>query len=225
VLKKPMRGGKMRRFALGGAILAVGLILGSTPAQATDSAGSAGLGWAEFTKNGETITIPSLSPCTVDGMGSASSGVVSGRWIKFGGGTTSCTRTVVDPYNDVTTTKSEAVGRSFELSALVSVGGPRIRLAGHKINCSATQSGTSATWSYSGLSGFSNLPQPLPTNYLYPVRNSQGAVLALVTFAETQPSNPADGSIAVAMMNIRFQPASGIYGEVIVGTAACSPTP
>jgi hypothetical protein len=203
----------------------MGLILGSTPAQAAGPVGSAGLGRAEFTKNGQTITIPSLAPCTVDGWSSTSSGAVAERWIKFGGGTTSCTRTVVDPYNDVTTTKSEAVGRTFELSALVSVGGPRIRLAGHKISCSATQSGTSATWSYSGLSGFTNLPQPLPTNYRYQVRNSEGAVLASVTFAETMPSNPADGSIAIALMHIRFQPASGIDGEVIVGTAACAPTP
>jgi hypothetical protein len=33
----------------------------------------------------------------------------------------------VDPANNVTTTKSETVGKNFELSALISAGGPESR--------------------------------------------------------------------------------------------------
>jgi hypothetical protein len=220
-----MRSIKMTRSGIGGAILAMGLIVGTAPAQAATPAGVAGLGSAGFTKNGQTITIPPLPPCSVDAVTTSTSGSVVRTGITFGGGTSTCTRTVVNPVNNVTTTNSETVGKNFELSALVSARGPRIRIASYKINCSGSQSGTSATWSFSGMSGVSGLPAQIPTNYRHPVKKSDGTVLAEITFGEATLPNPPDGSIAMNMMHFRFTPASGISGEAIIGTTACSPTP
>jgi hypothetical protein len=73
----------------------------------------------------------------------------------------------VDPANDVTTTKSETIGKNFQLSALVSLGGPRIKMAAYKANCAGSQDGTSASWGVSGLTGLTGLPQPIPTGYVH----------------------------------------------------------
>src|SRR5439155_10583560 len=135
---------------------------GAGVAAADTPAGVADLGSAEFTKAGTVITVPTLAPCRVDGVASAMSASVKKTGLTFGGGTSSCTTTVVDPETEATTTKSEATGKDFELSALVSVGGPRIKQRSYKVTCTATQNGTNANWTFSGLTGIGSLPSPVP---------------------------------------------------------------
>ncbi|KZB81943.1 hypothetical protein [Amycolatopsis regifaucium] len=212
------------RAGLVGALLLAGLGVGVTPAAASNPAGVASLGSAAFGKAGQTpIAISSLADCAVEGPTANSSGAVSKTGITFGGGTTTCTTTVVDPANGVTTTKSEAKGQEFELSALVSSGGPRLKLRSYSVSCTATQSNTNATWSYGGATGLGTLPSPVPVGYVKPITKSDGTLLAEAIFNEQ--ALPGDGSIGQTMLRIKFAPASNITGEVIVGRAACSPTP
>ncbi|GAA4539796.1 hypothetical protein [Amycolatopsis samaneae] len=205
------------------ALLVAGLAAGTLPAHAQNPAGVASLGSAGFTKAGTTSTIPALAPCAVEGPTSASSGLVTKPGVSFGGGTSSCTTTVTDPANDVTTTTSKATGTNFELSALVSLGGPRIRIRNYEVTCTATQTQTNANWTFGGLSGITGLPSPMPANYTKPLTKSGGTVLANAVF-NTQ-TLPGDGSISLTMLRIEFTPESGISGSVTVGSTACSPTP
>lgn len=212
------------RTCLVGALLVAGLAAGVSPAAAANPDGVASLGSAAFTKgNSAPISIPSLADCAVEGPTTNSSGSVSKTGITFGGGTTTCTTTVVDPENDVTSTKSEAKGRNFELSALVSARGPRIKIREYTVSCTATQTSTSANWTYSSASGLGTLPQPVPVGYVKPLTKSDGTLLAEAIFNEQHL--PGNGSIGLTMLRIKFAPASGITGEVVIGRAACSPTP
>jgi hypothetical protein len=213
------------RAGLATTLLVAGLGAGAQTAWADGTpAGVADLGSADFTKAGTTITVPALAPCGVDSAASASSTVVRKTGLTFGGGTSSCVTTVVDPDTDETTTKSQATGKDFELSALVSVGGPRIKLRSYQVTCTATQTGTNVSWSFSGLSGISGLPSPVPANYTKAItKPNNGPVLADAVFNIVQ--QPGDGSISMTMLRITFAPASGITGSVALGNAACSPTP
>jgi hypothetical protein len=219
-----MRSVTLRRLGLTGAMLAAGLLVGSAPALAEPNTGVAGLGSASFVKNGLTITVPPQASCNVDVPPPVvTSGIVTRTGITFGGGTATCDRTVVDPQHDVSTTKSEAIGKNFELSALVSAGGPRIKLAGYKATCSGNQGTTSAGWGVNGLSGLTGLPNPIPSGYVYEVKKGV-KLLATITFGEFV-TTPADGSISLTALRVRFQPDSAITGEVVLGTASCGPTP
>ncbi len=212
------------RAGLVGALLLAGLTVGVTPASAANPDGVASLGSAAFTKgNSAPISISSLADCAVEGPAANSSGAVSKTGITFGGGTTTCTTTVVDPANGVTTTKSEAKGKNFELSALVSALGPRVRIGAYTVTCTATQRETSASWTYSAASGLGTLPEPVPVGYVKPLTKSDGTLLAEAIFNEQHL--PGNGSIGLTMLRIKFAPASGITGEVVIGRAACSPTP
>jgi hypothetical protein len=205
-------------------MLAAGLLAGSVPALAEPNTGVAGLGSASFVKNGQTITVPPQASCDVDTPPPVvTTGVVTKTGITFGGGTATCTRTVVDPANDVSTTKSEALGKNFELSALVSAGGPRVKLAGYKATCTGSQGQTSAAWGVNGLSGLTGLPNPIPSGYVYQVKKS-AKLLATITFGEFV-TTPEDGTISLTVLHFRFQPDSAITGEVVLGTASCGPTP
>lgn len=211
------------RAGLATMLVVVGIGVGAQAAAADTPAGVADLGSADFTKAGTTSTVPTLAPCTVDGTANASSPVVKKTGVTFGGGSSSCTRTVVDPDNEVTTTTSTATGKDFELSALLSVGGPRIKLRGYTVSCTATQDGTHAQWTFSGLTGISGLPSPVPAGYVKPITKSGGTVLANAEFNLVQ--QPGDGSISLTMLRITFAPASGITGSVTLGNTACAPTP
>lgn len=205
-------------------LVAAGIGAGFQVASADTPAGVADLGSAEFTKAGTTSTVPTLAACSVDGAASASSTVVKKTGISFGGGTSSCTRTVVDPDNDVTTTKSTATGKDFELSALVSAGGPRIRMRSYTVTCTATQDGTHVQWTFSGLTGISGLPSSIPAGYVKPIKKGvNGPVLANAVFNISE--QPGDGSISLTMLRITFTPDSGISGSVTLGSTACAPTP
>jgi hypothetical protein len=238
-----MRNTIVRRAGLVGAVLVaggvfagVGTAQAGTPTGAAASAaapvgakapataaGTADLGEAGFTKGSTTVTVPTLAPCAVEGPVSATASPVSRTGLTFGGGTTTCDTTVTDPGNDLTTTKSTAEGKNFELSALVSAGGPRVRLSSYTVTCTATQTQTNANWTFSGLGGITGLPSPMPANYTKPLTKPNGTALANAVF-NTQ-TLPGDGSISLTMLRFDFLPASGITGSVTVGRTACSPTP
>jgi hypothetical protein len=206
--------------------LAVALLvagLAAAPAQAAPQPGVANIGSAEFTKSGSTIKVPNQGHCSLDGPTSATAQVVAKTGITFGGGTSSCTTAVTDPNTDATTTTSTATGKNFELSALVSAGGPRVKLSTFTVKCTATQTQTNATWSYGGLSGIPNPPSPVPVGYPAPIKKSDGTVLANAVF-NTQ-NLPGDGSVGLTMLRIDFLPASGITGQVALGHTSCAPTP
>ncbi|WP_181771878.1 hypothetical protein [Amycolatopsis pittospori] len=212
------------RAGLVGVLLLAGLGAGVSPAAASNPAGVASLGSAAFTKGSATpISIASLADCAVEGPTTNSSGVVTKTGITFGGGTSTCTTTIVDPENDVTSTKSEAKGKDFELSALVSSSGPRIKIREYSVTCTATQTSTNASWSYSAASGLGTLPNPVPVGYVKPITKSNGTLLAEAIFNEQ--TLPGNGSIGLTMLRIKFAPASNITGEVVIGRTACSPTP
>ncbi|QRP45466.1 hypothetical protein [Amycolatopsis sp. FDAARGOS 1241] len=210
-----------RRAGLVAAVVVAGGVVTGGMAHADTPAGVADLGEASFTKGATTVTVPTLAPCAVEGPTSASAESVTKPGLTFGGGTSSCTTTVVDPDNDTTTTKSTATGKNFELSALVSAGGPRIRLASYTVTCDAAQRQTNANWTFSGLAGITGLPSPMPANYTKPITKANGTVLANAVF-NTQ-TLPGDGSISLTMLRIDFAPASGITGAVTVGRTSCSP--
>ncbi|WP_414936029.1 hypothetical protein [Amycolatopsis sp. cmx-11-51] len=219
-----MRATVASRAGLVGALLLAGLAAGVTPAAAANPAGVASLGSAAFTKGSSApVSISSLGDCAVEGPTSNSSGPVARTGITFGGGTTTCVTTVATSMNGITTTKSEAKGKGFELSALASAGGPRIAVGNYTVSCSATQKNTSASWTYSAASGLGTLPQPVPAGYVKPLTKADGTLLAEVIFAEQHL--PGNGSIGLTVLRIKFAPASGIAGEVVIGRAACSPTP
>ena len=213
-----------RRVGAVTAALVLGLVA-PPPAWAANPAGVASVGSAEFTKGGTRVSVPPLAPCAVDGTTSNSSEAVSRTGVRFGAGTSSCTTVVVDPDHGTTKSTSEAVGTEFELSALVSAGGPRLREARWKVTCTGTESGTSAGWAADGLHGFAGLPEQIPTNYVHQVKASDGTVLATATFGETVLPDPNDGSIAMALLHLRFTEASTVTGDVVLGSTACSPTP
>ncbi|WP_447005989.1 hypothetical protein ACRAKI_05675 [Saccharothrix isguenensis] len=215
---------RARRVGALTAALVLGLVA-APPAWAANPAGVASVGSAEFTKAGTLVSVPPLAPCAVDGTTSNQSEAVVRQGVRFGAGTSTCTTAVVDEANGTTTTTSEAIGTDFELSALLSAGGPRLRVANWKVTCTGTESGTHAGWSIGGLRGFPGLPQEIPPNYVHQVTTSDGTVLATATFGETVLPDPNDGSIAITMLHIRFTEASTVTGEVRLGETACSPTP
>jgi hypothetical protein len=192
-------------------------------AGAATPAGEADLGSAHFVDDGTTVDIPTLAGCLVDSTGSASSGPVSGQGVSFGGGTSSCIRKVVDPSQNITSTTATVTGQNFGLSALVSVGGPRIDIAHYDLTCAGTQGHTSGSWGFSGMSGVPALPSPVPANYIQTISGADGTALATLVYNTL--TQPGDGSTSMTMLTITFAPASGASGTVTVGDAACTPTP
>jgi hypothetical protein len=219
----------MRRIgALSGVVVAA-LLTTVTPASATP-AGHAQVGSANFMKTGQpAVVVSPLASCDVQpdepGTVTGAAAAVSRTGIRFGASTATCTTTLVDPDEWVTTTKSEAKGTNFELSALVAQGGPRLRIGSWKITCDATQTGTQAAWTLGGVSGFTGLPQQIPQGHVHEVKKSNGTVLAKVKFNEVVFPVPNDGSLTLHLAELTFEPASGYSGEVRIGSAACTPTP
>ncbi len=204
--------------------IAAGLVVSAAPALAANPAGVASLGFVEFTKAGRTSSLPTQAPCAVDGQTSNTAPAANDQpGFKFGGGTSSCTTKAVG--DDLTETTSEASGRSFELGALVSDGGPRLKVGSWKAVCVGKESGTDAGWQVGGLSGFPGLPAQIPSNHVHEVKSDEGVVLATATFSEVVLPEPNDGSLAINALHIRFTPESSVTGEVVLGSAACSPTP
>ncbi|GGP44283.1 hypothetical protein [Saccharothrix coeruleofusca] len=221
-----MRHLRARRTAAVAAALAITLTAAAAaPAWAANPPGVASVGSADFTKDGKRVLVPALAACAVDDAPTGSSEPVVASGVRFGAGSSSCVREVVDPAGGITRTRSEAVGRDFELSALVAAGGPRLRVGSWRISCSATDRGTDSAWELGGMSGFADLPAQLPANYAHEVKSRSGVVLAVVTFSEVVLPDPNDGSMSVSLARFRFTPESHLSGEVVLGAAACSPTP
>ncbi len=219
----------MRRIGALSGLVVAGLLATAVPASAT-AAGTAVAGDANFTKTGQpAVVVSPLASCDVNpdepGTVSASAPAVTKTGLKFGASTATCTTTLVNPDEWVTTTRSEAKGTLFELSALVAQGGPRLKIGSWKITCDATQTGTHAGWSLGGMSGWTGLPQQLPQGYVHEIKKSNGTVLAKALFTEVIFPVPNDGSITMNLLKITFEPASGYSGAIRIGSAACSPTP
>ncbi|PSL56886.1 hypothetical protein B0I31_103646 [Saccharothrix carnea] len=214
-----------RRVGAVTAALVLGLVAAAPPASAANPAGVASVGSADFTKAGTRVTVLPLAPCAIGSTPSNSSEAVSHRGVRFGKGTSSCTTAVANPDHGTTTSTSEATGTDFELSALVSVDGPRLRVARWKVTCTGTEAGTNAGWAADGLQGFDGLPEQIAPNHVHEVKAGDGTVLATATFGETIFPEPNDGSIAMNLLHLRFTEASTITGDVVLGATACSPTP
>ncbi|PRY35231.1 hypothetical protein [Umezawaea tangerina] len=213
-----------RRAGLVAVGLVTGLLASTAPASAASPAGTASVGFVDFTKAGRQVSLPTQAPCAVDGATSGSAPAVNDQpGLRFGGGTSSCTTKAVD--GDRTETTSEATGQSFELSALMSQGGPRLKIGSWKAVCVGKETGTDAGWQLGGISGFSGLPSQIPSNYVHQVKSSKGVVLANVTFSEVVLPEPNDGGIGINAVHFRFTPESDVTGEIVLGAAACSPTP
>ncbi|MDX3188404.1 hypothetical protein PV458_08355 [Streptomyces sp. MN03-5084-2B] len=194
------------------AVMVTGLATAVSPAAAAGSPGVADIGSASFTR----VEIPAQGHCSLLGPTTTTAQVVSKPGITFGGGTSSCT-------TSGSTTKSTATGKNFELSALTGAGGPRVKLASFTVTCEGTQTQTSASWTYGGMSGITNPPSPVPVGYVSPLRKPDGTVLANAVF--NIQDLPGDGSIGLTMLRIEFLPPSGISGAVTLGRTSCSPTP
>jgi hypothetical protein len=224
-----MRSAKLRRFGLTGAMLATGLFITVASASAEPNTGTANLGSARFTVGTKPpIAIDVQATCIVDKpqQVNVTAPAVSKTGISFGGGTSTCTRTVLDQDKAISTTTSEAVGNTFDLSVLVALDGPRVHLTGYKASCTGTQGRTNASWGFNGISALPGLPNPVQTGYVYQMKNTKtGAELGTITFGEITTSDSQDGSLALNALHIRFTDPQKITGEVILGTAACGPTP
>ncbi|GLZ31138.1 hypothetical protein Lesp02_33260 [Lentzea sp. NBRC 105346] len=215
----------MKRIGLLSATVVAGMLVTAGPALATE-AGVASAGAANFKKGDNApVVITTLAPCSVEGEETASSPAVTKTGIKFGMTTSTCTTTVVNPDEEITTTRSEARGTGFELSALVALGGPRLKVGSWRITCDATQTGTNAGWALGSMTGWTGLPQHIPANYVHEIKKSNGTVLAKAKFAEVIIPDPNDGSVTMNLIRITFEPASGYSGTISLGSAACSPTP
>jgi hypothetical protein len=204
--------------------IVAGLVASAAPALAANPAGVASLGFVEFTKAGRTTSLPVQAPCAVDGRTTSSAVAVNDQpGLKFGGGTSSCTTRAVTA--DTTETTSTAEGTAFELSALKADKGPTLKIGRWKAVCVGTERKTDAGYELAELVGFPDLPNPIPTNHVHQVKSSTGVVLANVTFSEVVLPEPNDGSIAINAVHLRFTPESSVSGEIVLGSAACSPTP
>ena len=205
------------------ALVAATLATSTTTATATVRAGEADLGSASFVRSGARVDVPSLASCLVDGTESAASDPVVLPGLTFGGGNDSCTRAVIDPNRNTTATGATVDGRNFELSALTTVGGPRISIAQYQLTCTGTPGGTKANWGLSGLAGLPALPSPVPANYPRTIVRADGTPLASAVFNVLD--QPGGGATGITMLTITFLPASRISGSVTVGHAECTPTP
>ncbi|HEX3790216.1 MAG TPA: hypothetical protein VHW44_20275 [Pseudonocardiaceae bacterium] len=209
-----------------GAVFAATLSLGVLPASAAtpkaNPDGVASPGSASVVQNGTTKSITGLARCDVDNKASASSpGASIANIVSYGSASSTCTK---DATAD--TTKSVANGSKFELDALVPYGGPRIRFTSYQVSCAATTGGTSANWTFSGMTGLTGLPQQIPTDYTQTIKGSQNKVVAKVVLNEIILPNPNDGSIRLHLMHIVLFPNGGgpLSGNIYLGSTACSPT-
>lgn len=218
----------MRKRWIAGTVAAL-MLATAAPALAGNPPGTAASGSADFAKADQTFKVEPLAVCNVNpdaaGTVTGSSPAVSRSGLKIGETTSTCTTEVVNPDEFITRTRSVATGKAFELSALVAVKGPRLRIGEWKINCDATQEGTQAGWELKAMSGWTGLPQQIPSGYVYDIKASDGTVLAKAKFTDTVFPVPNDGSLGMTLLKITFEPSSGYTGSITIGTAACTPTP
>jgi hypothetical protein len=204
-----------------GASLVVGLF--AVPAGAAQAAivdGVAAVGSANVMIAGHVNTLGDVAQCRVGSIsdnstpGSSIAGVVS-----FGPGRSSCTRSYVTG-----ATTATAIGTRFQLDALRSFGGPRIRLGYFRVTCRADRFGAGVDSTFSGLTGLGNLPRNIPDDYTVEITGSGGRVVAVVVLNEVQPSR-FHGGVALNVLHIKLFPGGGLFsGDVVVGHSACART-
>jgi hypothetical protein len=191
--------------------------------------GTASSGSADFAKADQTFKVEPLAVCDVNpgqaGTVTASSPAVNQNGLKIGETSSSCTTEVVNQADFITKTKSVATGKAFELSALVAAKGPRLKISEWTITCAADEKGTQAGWELKGMSGWTGLPQNIPSGYVHDIKAGNGTVLAKAKFTDTVFPEPNDGSLSMTLLKITFEPPSGYTGSITVGTTACTPTP
>ncbi|GAB2858617.1 hypothetical protein [Lentzea nigeriaca] len=218
----------MHKSLIAGAVIAVA-VASASPALASNPPGSASAGSADFAKADQTFKVEPLAVCDVNpdqaGTVTGASPAVSRNGLKIGETSSTCTTEVVNPDEFITKTRSVATGKGFELSTLVGATGPRLKIGEWKITCEATQEGTSAGWELKGMSGWTGLPQQIPSGYVHEIKASNGTVLAKAKFTDTVFPVPNDGSLSMTLLKITFEPPSGHTGSITVGTTACTPTP
>lgn len=218
----------MRKSLIAGAVVAL-TFASAAPALASNPPGTASAGSAGFSKPGQTVEVAPLAVCDVNpdvaGTVTGSSPAVTRTGLRFGETSSTCTTEVVNPDEFLTRTSSVAKGTGFELSALTAAGGPRLRISEWTVNCDADDQGTRAGWQLKGMTGWAGLPPQLPSGYVHDVKANDGTVLAKAAFTTTVLPEPNDGSLAMTLLRITFEPPSGYTGSVTVGSVACSPTP
>ena len=201
----------------------------AAPALAANPPGTASAGSADFAKAGQAYRVEPLAVCDVNpdvaGTVKGSSPAVSRTGLKIGETGSTCTTEVVDPAALTTKTSSVATGTGFELSALVGMGGPRLKIGKWTVTCDADETKTTAGWTLEKVSGWTGLPQDLKPGYVHDIKAGDGTVLARAKFNDSVFPVPNDGSISLTLLKITFEPSSGYTGSVTVGTVACAPTP
>ncbi len=218
----------MRKSVIAGAVVALTFATAG-PALAANPPGQASAGSADFAKNDQTYKVEPLAVCDVNpdqaGTVTGASPAVSRPGLKIGATTSTCETTVVNEAEFITTTRSTATGTGFELSALMAQGGPRLKIGEWSISCTADEQGTQAGWGLKQMSGWSGLPAQIPPGHVHEVKSGTGTVLAKAKFTESVFPVPNDGSLAMTLLKLTFEPSSGYTGSITLGTAACSPTP
>jgi hypothetical protein len=197
--------------------LAAGMTLVATPAQAApgDAVGEGNAGSATI---GQTTVAP-VAPCSTEGALEASNNETAvPNVITFTNSKSVCT---IDEAGEIATVN--VTGGRFRFDALRAYNGPRIRLSSYTAKCNTTETGSSASFQFSGLSGVS-VPSQIPPNHVVTVPGEAGKPKATVTFNETIVPNPPNGSMTVHLMHIRMFPQGGpTTGDAYVGTVHCSP--
>jgi hypothetical protein len=208
-------------------VVAAGLLAGFSSASAAHAtaAGVASAGSAAVVRNGKDVPVAPVGPCSLTGAQHGSSnGASKNGIVSFGSATSSCS---TDKKKHTST--SVANGTKFTLSALTDYGGPTIKVASYSVTCAATQTGTNASWQFSGLTGVV-VPKQVPNNYKIAVKSDNGKLLANVILNEVILPDPNDGSITLNMMHIQLFPngvpknGTPMSGDIYVGSTSCSPT-
>jgi hypothetical protein len=202
-------------------VVPAGAAQAATPAQAATLGGVAYVGSANVTIAGYLNTLGAIAKCRVDSTadnstsGSSIAGVVS-----FGPGRSSCTRS-----HGTGTTTSTAIGTRFQLDALMSLGGPRIRLADFRVTCRADRFGARVDSSFNGVTGLGDLPRIIPENYTLSINDRGGRQIATAILNEVKPARFHRGGVALNLLHILWCPDGGpLGGDVIVGRTACART-
>lgn len=212
-----------RRTGLVGLAVVALLLPGVGNAQARnwEAQASGSLGSVDVEIHGEQEELAPVAECETGVVEHAtSSGAEVEGLVRFGSGSTSCT---VDQDTGVAT--ASVTGGRFQLD-LRELGGPRIRMTSFSATCDTTETGSSARFRFSGLSGMT-VPSSIPPNHVVTIPGPSGEPpLATVTVNEKIVPSPPDGSMTVNLMRFRLfphDPSAEVSGDIVVGSASCDP--
>lgn len=214
-----------RRTGTVGLAIAGLVLIGVTPAQAADweAVATGSLGSADLLVDGAPVGIEPIAPCDSEDVTSGySAGAEIEDVVEFAGGPTTCTR---DESNGVAT--AEVTGGRFRLDGLRPYGGPRIRMRSYSATCETTETGSRASFQFSGLTGL-EVPSTIPVNHkiTIPGRRPGAKPLARIILNEKIVPDPPDGSMTVNIMHIKLfprGPANRVRGDIVVGSVSCAP--